>query len=452
MSVALVEIPTEEEEYTAYNAAADLFEYEGPEILLSGPANTGKSRACLEKMNWLAVNTPGFRGLIVRKTLQSLKGAGLVTFDEKVHPEKAGAVFHGDTAKRPPQYTYPNGAVIVIGGLDKPKKVMSSEYDAIYVQEATELTEEDWQALTIRLRNHKLPYQQIMADCNPDAPTHWLLLRSESGKTLMLESRHEDNPTVTPEDLARLDNLTGVWLLRYRHGIWSAAQGMIYAEYWDAARNLVNKTPIPREWPRYLGLDFGFSHPFCCQWWAVDPDGRLIMYREIYYTGRLVEDHAETIFQASGWDRDDGDPLPYALIADHDAEGRATLEAKLQEKWAKRMAELKRPYRGFPGTTPATKTVKEGIEKVQSRMRAAGDGKPRLQIMRDALLERDPKLERDHQPLCTVQELPGYIWDESKDAPIKQKDHGMDTMRYIVAHFDLQPTGSIYFVPGIKRG
>src|SRR5690348_9579064 len=291
-------VPTLEEEYTAYNAAADLFEFDGPEVVLSGPAGTGKSRACLEKMNYCALTFPGMRGLLVRKTLESLKGAGLVTFDEKVHPERFGATFRGATRKRPAQYTYPNGSVIVIGGLDRPTKVMSAEYDLIYVQEATELSENDWESLTTRQRNGKMYFQQVMGDCNPDAPTHWLLLRAQAGKTLMLESRHEDNPTLYDAEqqqwtepgqryIARLDNLSGVRLLRLRHGIWAASEGMVYQDAFDASRNVINRIPIPREWPRYLVIDFGFVHPFVAQWWAEDPDGRLYLYREIFKTMTL---------------------------------------------------------------------------------------------------------------------------------------------------------------------
>jgi predicted transcriptional regulator len=40
-------------------------------------------------------------------------------------------------------------------------------------------------------------------------------------------------------------------------------------------------------------VDFGYTNPFVMQWWAEDPDGRLYLYREIYRTRRLVEDHAK---------------------------------------------------------------------------------------------------------------------------------------------------------------
>jgi phage terminase large subunit len=94
-------------------------------------------------------------------------------------------------------YNYPNGSNIVVGGLDDSQRVMSTEYDMIYVMEAIETTENDWENLTTRLRNGVMPYQQIIADTNPDSPTHWLKVqRANKGLTRMIECRHEDNPVL----------------------------------------------------------------------------------------------------------------------------------------------------------------------------------------------------------------------------------------------------------------
>src|SRR5260370_26829510 len=71
---------------------------------------------------------------------------------------------------------------------------MSTDYDLVLVQEAIELAVGDWEALMTRLRNGVLPFQQIIADTNPDTPTHWLKRRCDAGKAMLLERRHDDNP------------------------------------------------------------------------------------------------------------------------------------------------------------------------------------------------------------------------------------------------------------------
>lgn len=365
------------------------------------------------------------RGLIVRKTRESLTEAALVTYEDKVLPE-GSAISAGSQRRMRQAYHYSNGSEIIIGGLDKAQKVMSTEYDLIYVQEAIELEENDWEACTTRLRNGVMPYQQLFGDTNPDAPTHWLKRRAENGQTRMIESRHEDNPSVTEEYLARLDALTGVRFFRLRKGLWVAAEGMIYDGY-DPAVHLINrddpryglKSGIPADWPRYWGVDFGYTNPFVWQAWAQDPDGRLLRYREIYRTHGLVEDHAEDIKRAS-----EGDPPPVAIICDHDAEDRATLERKV----------------GLT-TTAAYKDVSPGIQAVASRLKVAGDGKPRLIFLRDSLYEADPELVEAKKPTCTEEEIGGYVWDVSNgqkkgEAPVKKNDHGLDDARYVVAHVD----------------
>jgi PBSX family phage terminase large subunit len=417
-------------QYWPRGQARDLFVTHAPELVISGPAGTGKSRACLEKVHLCASKYPNARILMLRKSLSSLKTSGLVTFDSQIRPNLDGVVFRGETAKRSPEYRYPNGSVIVIGGLDKPGKVMSAEYDMIYVQEATELQERDWEALSTRLRNGKMPYQQLIGDCNPDAPTHWLKLRADNGKTKMLESRHEDNPMVTPEYLARLDALTGVRYSRLRLGQWAAAEGMVY-EGWDRAIHLVNRFAIPADWPRYWDIDFGYTNPFVWQAWAEDPDGRLFRYKEIYFTQRLVEDHCRTIKEVTK-----GEPLPRAIICDHDAEGRATLETHLGMM-----------------TLAATKTISPGIQAVQARLRLAGDGRARLFFLMDSLVERDHSLANAGKPTCTEEEFESYIWDLTNgrnkgETPVDKNNHGMDTSRYMVAYRDLT-TDTVQYVPSI---
>lgn len=424
---------TLEHVFTPEGAAQALFAYRGDEVILSGPAGTGKSRACLEKLHALALMNPGMRGLIIRKTQVSMTNTALVTFREHVIPEalKAGLVhWYGGSAQEAAGYRYANGSAINVGGMDKPTKVMSSEYDAIYVQEAIELTEADWDALTTRLRNGKISFQQLFGDTNPDSEIHWLNQRAQSGKTQMLESRHEDNPVYWDKAkqewtekgaayIGKLDNLTGVRYLRLRKGLWVAAEGMVY-EDWDPHIHLVDRFEIPADWERIWAVDFGYTNPFVLQCWAKDHDGRLFRYREIYRTKRMVEDHARDILSIVAPKGQWIEPRPTRIICDHDAEGRATLERHL----------------GM-GTTAAQKTKSDGIQATQARFKVAEDGRPRLAFLRDSLVERDQLLTEAKKPTCTEEEIPGYVWNPAKDEPVKEDDHGCDTTRYTVADSDL---------------
>jgi phage terminase large subunit len=414
------------------------------EVLLSGPAGTGKSRACLEKMHLLALMNPGMRGLICRKIATSLSSTALATWQKFVIPEailSETVKYYGGSAAEPAAYRYKNGSQILVGGLDKVSKIMSSEYDVIYVQEATELDENDWESLSTRLRNWVISFQQIIADCNPAQPTHWLNLRCQTGATRMLETRHEDNPLLFDKEgtltekgadyIGKLDRLTGVRKLRLRYGRWAAAEGIVYEDFGDVhclteiPLELRGDAPldafgIPWAWERYWAVDFGYTNPFVLQCWAVDPDDRLYLYREIYHTKRTTDQHAATIMMIVAPDGQWLEPEPTAIVCDHDAEGRAVLERELSMS-----------------TNNAHKSVLEGIDATQVRMRDAGDGKPRIFFLRGALVEVDEELKESGKPISTLDEVPGYVWtDKQKEAPEKKDDHGCDAMRYVVAERD----------------
>ena len=421
--------------YQPRGACKELFSRRDPEVLVSGPAGTGKSRACLEKLHAMCLANPGMRALMVRKTAVSLADAALQTFRQYVIPEALSAGFvewYGGSRQEPAQYRYSNDSAIMVGGMDNATKVMSTEYDVIYVQEAIELSVDDWEALNTRLRNGVVSFQQMMADTNPDTPFHWLYKRVQDGKTVMLDSRHTDNPRLYTDDgeltrdgvqyIARLQGLTGARRQRLLDGLWVAAEGIIYDE-WDPKVHVCAPFPIPDSWPRWWVMDFGYVNPFVCQFWAEDPDGRLWMYREIYHSRRLVEDHCNLIKQIVSPGGNWVEPQPRAIICDHDAEDRATVERHLDQ-----------------GTLPAIKSVTDGIEAVKSRLRDPGDGKgPRIRLFSDALVERDQALEDAGRPTETAQEALAYVWKRPpktverppEDQPEKENDHGMDCLRYM---------------------
>jgi phage terminase large subunit len=175
----------------------------------------------------------------------------------------------------------------------------------------------------------------------------------------------------------------------------------------------------PRTWDRFWVIDFGYTNPFVWQAWARDPDGRLYRYREIYMTQRIVADHAKQIMTLTA-----NEPRPVEVIANHDAEDRKTFERETGLK-----------------TIAARKQVSLGLQTVAQRLTPAGDERPRLFLMRGALVEEDPELSDAGLPTCTEEEIDSYVWDTrtavKKEQPLKENDHGMDTTRYLVAYFDL---------------
>ncbi len=391
-------------------------------------------------------NFPNLRCLILRQTRASLSESALVTFEDQVLPVGHPAFGNHTQRRLRHSYRYPNGSEIVVGGLDDPQRVMSTEYDLVYIMEAIEAEEHAWEMISTRLRNGKLFYQQLLADTNPSSPTHWLIRRCRSTppKTTLIEASHEDNPVLydhinhrwTDEGiryLVTLDNLTGARKDRLRYGKWVQAEGVVY-EGWDTKIHLIPKILPPIEAERYWVIDFGWNDPFVCLMAYRDSDGRLVVYRQIYGSQRLVEDWAKVIRRE--W-HDEAAQLakvsrsqytveaaikritPATVICDHNKDGQMILERHL----------------GI-GTTPARKKIERGIELVKSRLKPSGDGIPRLLVCRDSLVERCPHLDESKRPVCLEEEMDAYIMNPSKDMPVDRDNHALDCLRYLCAYHD----------------
>jgi phage terminase large subunit len=412
-------------QFEARGAVREAFLSTDSEICLSGAAGTGKSVGALMLTHLTMLQYPGARALIVRKTLTSLTSSTLVTFRRVVAKEalEAGILhFYGGSAQEPASFRYSNGSVIVVGGMDRASRLLSTDFDLCFADECVEMTSEDLDVIVTRLRHGVVPTNRLICATNPGAPTHHVALRCASGRMRMLYSKHEDNPRLYQNGewtdygksyLAKLESLVGVRYERLRWGRWLASEGQVY-ESFDPAVHVVEPFKVPDHWgPYYVSLDFGYVAPMVAQIWVQDPDGALYLIREHYHTKVLVEDLARTLLKDLKSPDGSWKIRPRAIICDHDAEDRATLERHLGMS-----------------TVAATKTVSDGIQAVQSRLAPAGNGKPRLFLFRGATARRDPDLEDAKKPTSTEQEFGGYVWEEVKDgkpvkdAPVKVDDHG----------------------------
>ena len=428
-------------------AMASLWGQAAGEIVISGPQGTGKTRQILE---WIhqRCGQERLRVLFLRQTLESLKAAALVTFQEQVlygfdgkQSTADGVTYFGGNNITPAQFTYEEtGSVIILGGMDRPSKVLSTEYDIIYVNECTELTLAQWEQLGGRTDRPRLgparPRSLLLGDCNPDAPTHWIKLRADEGALQLWPTTHHDNPAMWDvaqrqwtaagrRYLARLKSYTGVRRLRYLHGIWAAAEGQVY-DAWRDDLHVVEREAVAARlagaW-HFGTADWGWTNPGVLQVYAVDGDERMYQVAEVYRTRRPVEGwwvpQAEQLserFRFRDWVCDPAEPQ---YIAQFRAAG---LNAR-----------------------GAVNDLMPGITAVQDRLAVAGDGRPRLFIVRDALLERDEELVANKQPCSTLQEIPQYVWAKdaagrllTKERPADKFNHGLDGLRYAVAEVDIR--------------
>lgn len=208
------------------------------EVMVAGPAETGKTFGALSWLHETLLASPRAQAVMLRVAYAYCLTSCVQTYEFKILRSADGVRRFG--GERPQWYDYPNGARLWIGGLDKPQRVLSSERDLIYVNQAEELGAAHWEYLLTRAtgRAGNLPYARVLGDCNPGPPDHWIQRRRAAGRLLQLDSRHEDNPTLYDDEgrltaqgrvtLAVLDGLTGIQYQRLRQGLWVSAEGTVY--------------------------------------------------------------------------------------------------------------------------------------------------------------------------------------------------------------------------------
>jgi len=251
--------------------------------------------------------------------------------------------------------------------------------------------------------------------CNPEHPEHFILKDYIQNPDLDVKTwwfEIDDNPVLTTEYIDELKNsYSGVYYDRMILGKWVLAEGSVYEEFRRDV-HVVDNFKIPFNWPRIRGIDYGYTNPFCCLWGAIDPDGRLYIYAEHYKSKMLLKQHAEIIKlrDLEVYNGKEYDVRYSFTVSDHDAQDNAE------------MASL-----GI-ATHNAQKDVITGIQKVKNRLKVQGDGRPRLYITKAC-----PN---------TIKEFFTYRWNEKKpgknekEEPIKDLDHAMDDLRYMIMELD----------------
>lgn len=94
-----------------------------------------------------------------------------------------------------------------------------------------------------------------------------------------------------PEYMATLKGLKDpnrrkAWL----DGDWDIHVGSFLEGVWDAKRHVVEPFPIPDTWKVWKAMDWGFARPYAIFWFAMDPDGCIYIWRELYGAGEKANE------------------------------------------------------------------------------------------------------------------------------------------------------------------
>lgn len=438
------------------------------EVLIEGPAGTGKSFGVVQWMHQLGKEAPPrTRILWVRQTRKSMNESVLATYEKVLEQDDEYRAFLMRGAKKEfrSSYDYPSGVHIALGGLDNPERLYSTEWDIVWLEEGVEASLHSYLRFHRALRNHALPWQLLLTTTNPKSQYHWLNKRfpeghrrapAGDGRLLRLLSRHRDNPTFDADDgiyLRELEALPEPLRSQLFLGAWVSATGLVWPQY-DEGRHLVDlelqRTEDGRAWlmvepgpdgayvegksrrVKWFGasMDFGYSNPGCLGVWAVLEDDSSVLVREVYHAGWQEEQWADAIEEIHK-------ELPLSRIVADCAEPRFIdyLNEKLSFTRGHAVGSIMRPADKSKGKLHGLNAVRYALDR------------DLIQFQRPEVRMRhwpDPNLPED-APTCSTQEIPSYTYPDPEragtpEARAKREqteqpdptcvDHGCDMIEY----------------------
>jgi phage terminase large subunit len=220
---------------------------------------------------------------------------------------------YGNSFILAPEY---GSGVIAFRNLDDTSKYQSAEFAAIAPDELTKNQFVVFNDLRNRLRWPGIPASEwkFLAATNPGSIGHaWVKKywidrdfppeEAESAKFVYIPALAKDNPYLDADYLRQLESLPEETRRAYLEGDWNIFKGQYFTEWRNEIHTRAPYT-IPAGWERFVSIDYGYAKPSSVHWWAVDYDGNLTAYRELYVTGHTFQDLARAILTSTPIDED----------------------------------------------------------------------------------------------------------------------------------------------------
>jgi hypothetical protein len=78
-------------------------------------------------------------------------------------------------------------------------------------------------------------------------------------------------------------------------GDWWVTAGCYFSEAWNPRIHVCKPFKIPRDWPQFRSMDWGYKAEGCVHWHALDPEGRMFTHRELTFKGKDAKEAAKMI-------------------------------------------------------------------------------------------------------------------------------------------------------------
>ena len=358
-----------------------------------GSAGSGKSYTIAQKIVIRCCREP-IRILVCRRYATTLRNSCFTLFKEVLSKWKLTS--YVKIKETDMSITFPNGSQIIMVGLDTEEKLLSlTNISTVWIEEAFEVEQPKVEQLNLRMRG-KAQNQQIIMSWNPISKRSWLYkftVENPPNNSIYIHSTYKDNPFLSPEYIAALDEMAVRNPQKYRVyglGEWGVdAEGLVF-QNWRVEEFDYNEI----QGELLVGLDFGFIHDISALTASVmaASEKRIYIFKEYGERGKTNKELAN-IITALGFNK-------------------STIVADAAEP--KSIAEIK----------------SAGISKIRACKKGADSIMHGIQQLQNYEIIIHPSCEG------VITEFENYTWAKDKvsgeyiNKPIDDFNHFIDALRY----------------------
>lgn len=222
-------------------------------------------------------------------------------------------------------FTFPSGYEYIFGNMDEDddwQKYYGIQFTWIGFDELTQFNEKQWEELDTCLRSTDPVLQKMLAmraGTNPVgigikwvrkrfvevAPPNTPVIKRipveiiENGvkvkrivehSQIFIPAKVADNPSIDQaEYTATLSTKSEAMVRALRDGDWYVSDGAFLSALWDSTVHTVKPFKLPKGWVRFRSCYYAYEKPASVSWWAADPDGNIVCFKNLTLTHHDAE-------------------------------------------------------------------------------------------------------------------------------------------------------------------
>ena len=230
-------------------------------LVLYGSAASGKSYFAAQKIIYRTLTQKNHRFLVIRKVARTLRHSVFQSIVDMLSRWKIIHLFNINKSEMTITYPPRNSTILFLGVDDVEKLKSIVGITSIFIEEATELNEDEFNQIDLRLRGETEYYKQIILAFNPISVTNWNKKHwfdDPKDDALVVKTTYLDNRFIDQEYkqvLASLKDTNYDLYKVYALGEWGVLKGVIYPDI-----TIVDRMPEDLE-NVGCGIDWGFVDP-----------------------------------------------------------------------------------------------------------------------------------------------------------------------------------------------